>query len=81
MFNRVIDPAHADSYFALEPEKIKDFGQPFFKDGAGSLSFAVHLWRYMNYQVKELPSLHDVVTGYWKPNNIESNSKLVKTDN
>lgn len=66
-----MDPTHASSYFAAEPEKFKDFGQAFFKDGTGSVTFAVHLWRYMNYQVKELPSLHDVVTGYWRPTEAE----------
>jgi hypothetical protein len=80
MFNRVIDPAHAQAYFAAEPENFKDFGQPFFKDGTGSLTFAVHLWRYMSYQVKELPSLHDVVTGYWKPTQDEKNARLAETD-
>jgi hypothetical protein len=26
MFNRVIDPGHAQAYFAAEPENFKDFG-------------------------------------------------------
>jgi len=34
----------------------------------GPLPFVVHLWRYMDYFDPNVPSLHDMTSGFWKPN-------------
>ena len=37
----------------------------------GPLPFVVHLWRYMDYFDPNVPSLHDMATGFWQPNEAE----------
>jgi hypothetical protein len=31
------------------------------------LPIHMHLWRYMDYFNSSVPSLHDLITGFWKP--------------
>jgi len=33
----------------------------------GPLPFVVNFWRYMDYFDSTVPSIHDLVSGFWKP--------------
>lgn len=52
--------------FLINPDKVGEDGY---------IAFASAIWFYMTPS-EEKPSMHDVITRYWKPNSTDTNNNL-----